>query len=750
MKNPFRTRTKTFVDSQTVRIFDDDVSAPTITESILKAVLQGTPMVDEIKDYILTGPIFKLGQFYKYANNKFIDGVPMSSDINIENRLELFKTWLRNRQSDDIEIIYTGLSSIDFVHYAKQKLFDVYNYDGTNNRIKGLEDSLKSKVYVENFELRLPKSLIDKMDLTELTQLVDGVNTFKTLSNYLSYAGINKVVKNYTIIQDDSGFIGTVVNYAYEESYTAIVKNNFGDAVEVPRKRVKEGSLTFPISMPYLGDGETEEGAEEVGYFQAAYRKVGSNETEYFTYEFGSGGYPILDNLFETSDHDLVKNYPIVMLIEDKVAVTSLDKKSERRRSTFMLLRTIGIDLDKLMEGILDNEDIDKIHQVALMMGCPTSSDIFVHKKYLYEYFNKYHLLGQTGSLNSVHWNANSYECEMTHTGIESRIVVSTDAKDMEEYEKEVGDGFFTTTYIDDNGNTRSSITRYKGFLLKKKISDISYREIIVKNPRMRVKVSGTRYAEHNADSKHFLIPIEESLTSTFGINQKNELLFKCLHLQVSTLVTVKVRWYQTKEFGIFLKILAVALTIVSIGKLSPLAVAAFKAGWLVGVVFVAKVVLMAIVFKYGAKYAVEKWGPENAALAALGALITSYFIPGPVKFNGLSFASSYLSLATNLVSAVGTAINTYTEEILKATRSDLEKYQEAFEKLSDLEKELFPSNDVARMIPMIILGESPDAFYNRTIHSSNPGINAINHLTYYVENALIPPTAQQTIMQYV
>lgn len=750
MRNPFKSRTKTFIDSQTVRIFDDDIAAPTITESILKAVLQGTPMVEEIKDYIMSGPVFKLGQFYKYANNKFIDGVPMSSDINIENRLELFKTWLRNRQSGDIEIIYTGLSNIDFVHYAKQKLFDVYNYDGTNNRIKGLENSVNSNVYVENFELRLPKSLIDKMDLEELTQLVDGVNTFKTLSNYLSYAGINEVVKNYTIIQDDSGFIGTVVNYAYEESYTAIVKNNFGDDVEVPRKRVKEGSLTFPISMPYLGDGETEEGSEEVGYFQAAYRKVGSNETEYFTYEFGSGGYPVLDNLFETGDHDLVKNYPIVMLIEDKVAVTSLDKKSERRRSTFMLLRTIGLDLDQLMEGILDNEDIDKIHQVALMMGCPINTDIFVHKKYLYEYFNKYHLLGQTGSLNSVHWKANSYECEMTHTGIESRIVVSTDAKDMEEYEKEVGDGYFTTTYIDDNGNTRTSTTKYKGFLLKKKINDISYREIIVKNPRMRVKVSGTRYAEHNADSKHFLIPIEESLTSTFGLNQKNELLFKCLHLQVSTLVTMKVKWYETKLFSIFLQVVAVVLTIVSIGKLSPLAVAAFKAGWIASVAFVAKIVLMAIVFKYGAEYAVEKWGPENAALAALGALIASAFVPGPVQFNGLTLANSYLSLATNLVSVVGTAINTYTEEILKATRSELEKYQEAFEKLTELEEELFPTNDVARMIPMIILGESPDAFYNRTVHSSNPGISSINHLTYYVENALTPPTAQQTIMQYV
>lgn len=748
----FSSRTKTFVDSQTVRIFDDDVSGPTITESILKAVLQGTPVVDEIKSYIMNGPIFKLGQYYKYADNKFIDGVPKSIDINIENRLELFKTWLRNRQTDDIEIIYTGLGNIDFVHYAKQKLFNEYNYDGTNNRIKGLEESLYSKVYVEKFELRLPKTLIDVMDLSGLTYLVDGVNTYKTLSNYLSFAGINQVARNYTIIEDNSGFVGTVVNYSYEESYVDTVKNSFGDDVDVPKKRVKEGRLSLPIHIPNLGDGETEEGSEEVGFFQAAYRIVGSNETKYFTYEFGSAGYPVLDNLFVTGDHDLVKNYPIVMLVEDKVAVTSLDKDSERRRSTFMLLRTIGMDLDDLMRGVLDNEEVDKIHQVALVIGCPTSTDLFVHKKYLYEYFNKYHLLGQTSGLNRIYWNANSYECEMTHLGIESRVVASTAAKDMEEYEKEVVTRTVTTTYttdIDGGSITQTSTTKYRDFLIKKRINDISYREIRVKNPRMKVKVSGSRYAEHDADSEHFLIPIEEALSTTFGLNLKKELLFKCLHLQVSTLIKVKVKWYETAVFAFVLQVVAIVLTVVSIGKLTPLAVAAFKLGWVAALAFVAKIVILAIVFKYAAEYAVEKWGPENAALAMLGILVASAFVPGPVQFNGLTLANSYLSLATNLVSAVGTAINTYTEEVVKATQTDLEKFEEEFEKLTDLEKELFPANDVAMMIPMLVLGERPDDFYNRTVHSSNPGVSAIEHLSFYVENALTPPSAQQSIMRF-
>lgn len=749
MKNPFRSRTKTFVDSQTVRMFDDDTSAPTIIESVLKAVLQGTNVVDEIKNYLTNGPIFKLGQFYKYADKHFIDGVPKSIDINIDNRLELFKTWLRNRQTDDIEFIYTGLGNLDFVHYTKQKLFDEYNYDGTHNRILGLEKSLNSKVYVENFELHLPKSLIDVMDLSELTYLVDSVNTFKKLSKYLNFAGINQVVKNYTIVEDNTGFTGTVVNYSYEESYIETVKNIFGDDVEVPKKRVKGGSLSFYISIPNLGDGETEDGTEEVGYFQAAYRKVGSIDTLYFTYEFDSGGYPVLDNLFQTGDHDLVKNYPIVMLIQDKEAIAKRDKEDERRKTTFRLLRTLGIDLDHLTDGIMDNEDIDKIHQVALIIGCPTHSDNLVHKMYLYEYFYKYYLLGQTGSLNGVYWNANSYECEMTHSGISSRVVASASAKTMDQYEKEVVTRYVTTSYNDGDGNTRSSTKEYRDFLIKKRINSISYREIRVKDPKMKVKVSGTRYADHDADSKHFLIPIEEALSSTFGLNLRKELLFKCMHLQISTLVKVKVKWYETKAFGIFLKIVGVVLTVVSLGMAAPAVGAAFAAGWLAGLTYVATIVLIAVAFKYAAEYAVEKWGPENAALAMLGALVASYFVPGPVQFNGLTLANSYLSLATNLTQTFGSAINSYTEEVVKATQTDLEKYEEEFGKLTDLEEELFPTNDVAKMIPMLILGEKPDDFYNRTIHSSNPGVQAIDHLTFYVENALTPPTAQQSIMRF-
>ena len=47
---------------------------------------------------------------------------------------------------------------------------------------------------------------------------------------------------------------------------------------------------------------------------------------------------------------------------------------------------------------------------------------------------------------------------------------------------------------------------------------------------------------------------------------------------------------------------------------------------------------------------------------------------------------------------------------------------------------------------PFIIFGESPNDFYNRTVHSGNIGTMAISSITNYVDLSLTLPKFSETV----
>jgi len=49
-------------------------------------------------------------------------------------------------------------------------------------------------------------------------------------------------------------------------------------------------------------------------------------------------------------------------------------------------------------------------------------------------------------------------------------------------------------------------------------------------------------------------------------------------------------------------------------------------------------------------------------------------------------------------------------------------------------------------LFPFVVFGEEPDDFYNRTIHSGNIGILAIDQVGAFVDNALKLPTLKNTL----
>ena len=82
-------------------------------------------------------------------------------------------------------------------------------------------------------------------------------------------------------------------------------------------------------------------------------------------------------------------------------------------------------------------------------------------------------------------------------------------------------------------------------------------------------------------------------------------------------------------------------------------------------------------------------------------------------------------------------------QELMEEMASFTEWRTEAEKELSDANKLLENSSHLS---PITIFGESPDDFYNRTVHSGNVGVISIGAISSYVDNALRLPKLNDSI----
>ena len=82
-------------------------------------------------------------------------------------------------------------------------------------------------------------------------------------------------------------------------------------------------------------------------------------------------------------------------------------------------------------------------------------------------------------------------------------------------------------------------------------------------------------------------------------------------------------------------------------------------------------------------------------------------------------------------------------DDLLKDA-SDFSKYIEEQTRLLDTAQDLLEGNNL--LSPFVIFGESPDDYYNRTVHSGNIGVIGFEAVSSYVEVALTLPKLDETV----
>jgi uncharacterized membrane protein YcgQ (UPF0703/DUF1980 family) len=235
------------------------------------------------------------------------------------------------------------------------------------------------------------------------------------------------------------------------------------------------------------------------------------------------------------------------------------------------------------------------------------------------------------------------------------------------------------------------------------------------------------------------------------------------MYLSINTYIETETKFYQTGIFRVILLIIAVICMFIP--GLQPAGLAlAIAAGVSAVAVYLITTLLISLIIQYAITYLVDVLGIQNSIILAIVAVAATVYmmstgIPAPQG----AFGSVLQAASTNLVSLAQQATTTMFSTIGQAQQSQLADLQKqmvdfaksAKEKNDDLQEQTDKYNadfnyinamEYVRREPMIVFGESPQAFYDRTVHTPNPGVLCYSAIANYVTNGLKLPTIPSSL----
>ena len=247
-------------------------------------------------------------------------------------------------------------------------------------------------------------------------------------------------------------------------------------------------------------------------------------------------------------------------------------------------------------------------------------------------------------------------------------------------------------------------------------------------------------------NDKILLIPLDYSITENYSLPDREILYSRSMHYIFNSLVVVKAKWYETGLFKAIILVVAVVITIYTWGADGGSAIAAALAagsyGLALQLIFIT--VLEALLFKAAFSLFVKAVGIEAAMVIAL--LLVAYGMYEVFEVGSLSgapFAKDLLTLSTGLSGGIKSQLAAEMQN-LQNEYLEFQDYTKAQLELLETSKNLLEQKHF--LSPFVIFGESPEAFYNRTVHSGNIGVVAIGAISSFVDAKLVLPTLDQTI----
>lgn len=778
---------KTLKNTKYIRVVEDSIVPTPLSEAIITSIFTGSDITDELKGASLRNPIWNFERAYRYGADPLgynSYGLPNGRVFINDSRVYFdtetgvdIKAIIDAETSKDTTIEYVEYSPLSNTHVGWKWVTD-NSYNAATNEIEDLSVTVGFPCYLNSivrlYSVYDPNEVYDgawrEWDETSL-----GGNT-PTYNDYMREITGRRSARNFPAGEVTINE-GVKITYVYEDAVGAL----------------QSGSHIIDLSAYNLEDS----------FFHVKYSYVESTVTHYryWFYKQGLGTYPQLDDLYDTRFFNTGTYFPYVPLRRNYVNAVDRDYGQGFQDQMKKMCRLYGTDYQELTDNINANANLDELKNVTLLMGVPINSQNPVEIKYLFKYFlrlqtllpsvqdlavasgnsgNEFvdtlvRVMNQTQTLNLKTVPANRFAISIEDGGTSlhlrfGNVVRNTvvRAGTTGEYTLET----FKTTItredkeqvgdpVDGNFNLVVNNKEIPVIAIRYQLSPTLCDEILVVNPSMAgFTAEDTEQAIF--DSDQFLIPVDYSIATEFPVIEKTELYHRALHLVFTASVTYEIEWYETEAFQSFMKKFGIAvmitLTVASFGSGSGLGaslLAAIEAGWSATVILLIKITLTILATNYIIKFAAKELSPE--ALAALSIALAFAAVAAATGGFGLTdpsafWAESLLMLSANMSVAQTMAIQSELEEIQKEALTFTERNNEKWESLEDaqslleVDSLLDPLLLLERREPMIIMGEAPSSFFDRTVHTGNIGTVSYDLIENFVDISLTLPDIEQTL----
>jgi hypothetical protein len=496
--------------------------------------------------------------------------------------------------------------------------------------------------------------------------------------------------------------------------------------------------------------------------------------------------------------------YPVIPLRYNNADLTDAAHKTTPLYLTSKkLLKKLNIDIDVMAENINKNEEgISGVDHAYIMFGVELQTKNNESIRYLTEYFhhiaensqyNIYDFItyASTRSLGSqnimafagllgygeanVHLNEHGLDVQIRYTFVNTRIKAGvigpvgtatsvTDTSNVLLYKTKqpTAAELADPLYVPVNEEEEAAYVDGTHITFRLQLTPTTYREVLVYGLAHYNNVYAGHY--HNttlADSldpnnHNFIIPLHYGVANKLPLMKRNLLFKDSLRLVFNSYTVTKVKWYQTGIFKIFTYIVAIVIIVWSWGTLSPhvmTALAVLEASVIMFIVtYLLPGLLISMVLKYAFQLIADKIGAELMAIIAV--VVAVYAISqgnvgGINYFTGMTTPQMCLQASSAMLSASNAQIKMDIADVseeMSMFASDSEIKWDALDTAIDLLDTRSTLNPLALLAApprKILLDESPSDFYERTIHTGNIGVVALDMVTHYHDVMLRLPKVQ-------
>jgi len=710
------------VQSSAMQVFGNDEMPSIIQTAVAEMVFEGKDFAQSIIESSVNSRFLDFKNFLNYGKDTYHLGLP-SFYFNSEAEVRGLVGPALGIEADSMVYVRTG--DVNLAHVTWQVLRTTYGYDPETNALTAYELPEGATGYVDNIEVFIPG-----LNPEQVSQSYTWDTT--SLGNSPTKPGERSDKPKLVSTTEDVPKV--VVTVAYSDAAGLVHTEEFE-----------------PDIQDFLLPGF---------YYMAHY--LTETGHEYFTYRAGEGTYPTLDTAREVegTSMNLGSFYPVVPFIANGEYLASPElRDSTEYKEKVALMRHLSLDYQELANSIYDNAQSNDVQQAVFMLGVSLTTEHQTELSYLYSFFDKLQDNLQIQDKENLlsGWIKNDtrtdgyklnyvegdFDMSMTFTDLTRRVVPGTIGEvgectsEFGTLTRDVNTGPHTTNPI----GTRKLTS--KVFYIRKQVLPGLVYEIAVENLRQYQRIYKGEKDHIKYDEDNFLIPLDHDLVKDLDARTRDNLLLRSMYFVVNAYDVQTIKWYESTWFGALLTFVALVLTVITLGATWEVLAAAWAVGTTAFALAVLSVLLKALVITLVTRWVAERIGPRWSLLLAVVLAVASFSVEG----SGLLSAENLMAASTSLARATDAINQEEIEETLKEYERERALYEERMEEIEEIQEMLkTPVLIDAYMFigqePVTIPGESPSAFYERTVHNGNPGVLCYDYLHNYFDVNLQLPKA--------